>query len=102
MNIQWKMNTQWKVDMQWKSEYTVKSEYAVKNKYAVKSEYAVKSRYAVNKWIFSEKKNIITFDWNGNFELWWFHRKGLDQIYQNIPYFKLKKYFFMSKIQFLG
>ena len=31
---------------------------------------------------------IITFDWRGNFEFSWLDRKGLLQIYQNIPYFK--------------
>ena len=41
---------------------------------------------------------VITFDWNGNFEFWWFH---LVQIYQNISYFRLKKYFFIYKNQFL-
>ena len=44
---------------------------------------------------------FITFDWKGNFEFWWFHRKDLVQIYQNIPYFTLKKYFFNYKNQFL-
>ena len=30
-------------------------------------------------------------------KFWWFHRKDLVQIYQNIPYFKLKIYFFIHK-----
>ena len=44
---------------------------------------------------------IITFDWNGNFEFWWFYQKDLVQIYQNISYFKFKKYFVSIKINFL-
>ena len=43
--------------------------------------------------IFSRFFNI-TFDWDGNFEFWWFHRKDLNQIHQNIPYFKFKNIFF--------
>ena len=43
---------------------------------------------------------IITFGWNGNFELWWFHRKELVDIYKNIPYFKSEKYFLNYKINF--
>ena len=45
---------------------------------------------------------IITFDWNGNFEFWWFHWKDLVQIYQNITFFKFKKqYFFKSKVDYI-
>ena len=29
---------------------------------------------------------IITYNWEGYFEFWWFQRKDLVQIYQNIPY----------------
>ena len=39
---------------------------------------------------------IITFDWNKNFEFWWFHRKDLVQIYQNILYFNFLKYLFIT------
>ena len=43
---------------------------------------------------------IITFDWNGDFEFWWFLRKDLAQIYQNILYLKLI-FFLIYKNQFL-
>ena len=29
---------------------------------------------------------IVTFDWDGNFEFWWFHRNDQVHIYQGIPY----------------
>ena len=41
---------------------------------------------------------IVTFEWNGNFELWWFHRKDLVLIYCYIPYFKLKKIYLLKSI----
>ena len=49
-------------------------------------------------WDFPQRKSllifssffIITFDWNGNFEIRWFHRKDVVQIYQNILYLKFK------------
>ena len=33
----------------------------------------------------------ITFDWKGNFQFWWFHRKYVVQIHRSKPYFKFKK-----------
>ena len=45
---------------------------------------------------------IITFEWNGNFELWCFHGKDLVHFYQNIPYLRLKNIFSSLKINFLG
>ena len=42
---------------------------------------------------------IITFDWNTNFALWWFHQKDIVQIYQNTSYFKLIS-FYVYKNQF--
>ena len=45
---------------------------------------------------------IITFDRNGHFEFWWFHRKDLVQIYQNIPFFELKILFYLYKSIFKG
>ena len=36
---------------------------------------------------------IMTFDWNGNSKIWWFHREDLVQIYQCSPYFKLRNVF---------
>ena len=42
----------------------------------------------------------ITFDWNGNFAFWLLYRKDLAQIYQNIPYYISKTYFFIYKNQF--
>ena len=45
---------------------------------------------------------IITFDWDENFKFWWFHRKDIVKIYQNIPYSQFKKYFFIYKNWFLG
>ena len=41
---------------------------------------------------------VISFDWN--FELWRFHWKDLVEIYQNIPYFKFKKWFLSIKFNF--
>ena len=43
---------------------------------------------------------FISFNWNRNFEFWWFHRKDLVPIYQNISYFKLIWYFLDIKINF--
>ena len=43
---------------------------------------------------------IITFDENENFVFWWFKRKDLVQIYQNIHYFKFKKESLSIKISF--
>ena len=44
---------------------------------------------------------LCALDGNGNFEIWWFHRKDLVQIYQNIQYFKFKKYVSIYKKSFL-
>ena len=38
---------------------------------------------------------IMTFNWNRNFEFWWFHRKDLVHIYQNIQNFEYKNIFFI-------
>ena len=40
---------------------------------------------------------IITFDWIGNFKFWWFYRKDIVKIYQNIPYLKFKNIFYLKK-----
>ena len=44
---------------------------------------------------------LITFDFDGN-KFWWFHRKFIVQIYQNITYFIWKNYFLIWKNLFLG
>ena len=45
---------------------------------------------------------IKTINWKENFEFWWFHRKYLIQIYQNIyTLFRIRKYFFIYRNEFL-